>query len=270
MKLILFTGAAGGVAGMIRPLLRTRYRLRLSDRRAVEDPAANEEVGRADLGDMTALRAAVQGVDGIVHLGGYSLEAEWKTILAANIDGTYNLFEAARLEGVKRIIFASSNHAVGFYPRAETIPVDVSVRPDSRYGVSKAFGEALGSLYAYKYGAEVLSIRIGHILPKPRTVRDLSIWLSPRDLCQLIGIGLEAPGIRHEIVYGMSDNRRAWWDNGNAIRLGYRPEDRADDHAAEVLSRDSGATGDERVDLNQGGNFCSAESMVMPGGEAVD
>ncbi|MEX2200408.1 MAG: NAD(P)-dependent oxidoreductase, partial [Dongiaceae bacterium] len=249
------------------------YRLRLSDVAAIDDVEVGEESAPADLADLASVRAAVGGVDGIVHLGGYSLESDWETILRANINGAYNLFEAARLEGVRRIVFASSNHVMGFYRRAETIPADVTVRPDSRYGLSKAFGEALASLYAHKYGAEVLSIRIGHILPKPRNRRDLSIWLSPRDLCQLIRIGLETPGIRHEIVYGMSDNERAWWDNDNAARLGYRPQDRSEDFAAEILAADTGITGNARVDLNQGGYFCVGEAMVMPNrgrGDPID
>jgi uronate dehydrogenase len=273
MKLILLTGAAGGVAQMIRPLLARHYRLRLSDRQAVADLAPGEEFVAADLGDMAALGRAVAGVDGIVHLGGFSLESDWETIRSANIDGAYNVFEAARLANVRRIVFASSNHAMGFYPRSETIPVEATVRPDTRYGLSKAFGEALGSLYADKYGAEVLSIRIGHIVPKPNNVRDLAIWLSPRDFVQLIRIGLETPGLRREIVYGMSDNARAWWDNTNARRLGYRPEDRSEDHAAELLAADPGPSGDDRVDLNQGGHFCGAEAMTMPNrekGETVD
>ncbi|MCB1486657.1 MAG: NAD(P)-dependent oxidoreductase [Bauldia sp.] len=261
MKRILITGAAGGVAAMIRPLLRSEYRLRLSDRRPVPDPAAGEEVVTADLDDLAALRRAIAGVDGIVHLGGYSVEADWETIHAANIVGCHNLFEAARLEGVGRIVFASSNHAIGFYPRSETIGVDVPVRPDSRYGLSKAFGEALGALYGHKYGAAVLSIRIGHVGERPVDRRRLAIWISPRDLVQLIRIGLEHPGIRHEIVYGMSDNARAWWDNSNAARLGYKPQDRSEDYATEVLAADSGTSGDDRIDLNQGGPFCVAERM---------
>jgi uronate dehydrogenase len=261
MKLILITGAAGGVASMIRPLLRADYRLRLSDRAAVPDVADGDEVTPADLSDMASLRRAVAGVDGIVHFGGRSMEASWEVIHEANIVGCYNLFEAARLEGVRRIVFASSNHAVGFYGRDELISADVIVRPDSRYGVSKVFGEALGSLYAYKYGAEVLSIRIGNVGERPADVRRLSIWISPRDLCQLIRIGLETPGLRHEIVYGASDNARGWWDNSNAVRLGYRPVDRSEDYAAEILARESGKTGDERIDRNQGGVFCVAESL---------
>ena len=163
MKTILITGAAGGVARMIRPLMRADYRLRLSDRRPISDRTADEEEMPAELTDMAAVRKAVAGVDGIVHLGGNPVEADWEVIQASNIAGCYNLFEAARLEGVKRIVFASSNHAVGFYPRAGKLGHDVTPRPDTRYGLSKAFGESLGSLYAYKYGAEVMSIRIGNV-----------------------------------------------------------------------------------------------------------
>jgi uronate dehydrogenase len=261
MKRILITGAAGGVVTWLRPLLRPKYLLRLSDRQGVRDPVAGEEVVLADLGDLAALRSVVAGVDGIVHFGGYSREADWETIHAANFIGTYNLFEAARLEGVKRVVFASSNHVMGFYPKTETVPVDKTIRPDSRYGLSKAFGEGLGSLYADKYGLEVLSIRIGHVLPKPTDRRRLAIWLSPRDLAQLVSIGIDHPGVRNEIVYGMSDNQRAWWDNSNATRLGYRPVDRSEDYAAEAIAADRDATGDPRADLNQGGEFCIAEMM---------
>ena len=263
MKRILITGAAGRVARLIRPILGRTYRLRLSDVKPVGDAETTEEVVTADLGDMATLRRAIAGIDGIVHLGGYALEADWETVHAANIAGAYNLFEAARLEGVKRVVFASSGHAMGFYPRTETIPADVTVRPNSRYGLSKAFGEALGSLYAYKYGLEVMSIRIGTVTPKPSTIRRLlAIWVSPRDLCQLIGIGLETPGLRHEIVYGVSANRTCWWDNANAFRLGYSPEDRAEDHDTGDTSEDT--TGDPRADLNQGGVFCSAEEITAP------
>lgn len=259
MKLILMTGAGGQAAGMIRPLLRRHYRLRLSDLKPVADRTGEEEDVPADLTDVTALARAVDGVDGIVHLGGFSVEGPWPTILKANIEGLYNLYEASRLAGVKRIVFASSNHAVGFYRRDQTIGDDVTTRPDSRYGASKAFGEALGSLYADKYGLEVLSIRIGNIADRPVDARRLAIWVSPRDIVQLIRIGLDTPGIRHEIVYGMSDNKRAWWDNSNAHRLGYRPEDRSEDYAEQVMRDTPGFTGDPRIDEHQGGTFCVVE-----------
>jgi uronate dehydrogenase len=260
MKRILLTGGGGGVGRMIRPLLSARYGVRVSDRVPIAHEA-NEEHIVADLGDMEAVRRAVRGVDGIVHLGGYSVESDFGTILAANIVGAHNLFEAARLEGVRRMVFASSNHVMGFYPRTEKIAVDRTVRPDSRYGVSKAFGEALASLYADKYGAECLVVRIGHVAPRPENPRDLAVWLSPRDFVQLIAIGIERAGLRYEIVYGMSDNARAWWDDSAARALGYRPDDRSEDYAVEVLTKGDGPTGDPLIDLHQGGAFAAAEDM---------
>lgn len=257
-KLILLTGAAGDAASMLRPLMRADYRLRLSDIKPVA-PEEGETFVPADLTDFNAVKAIVEGVEGIVHLGGFAVEGPWQAIHDANIVGLYNVYEAARQAGVKRIVFASSNHVVGFYRRDERIGVNVTVRPDSRYGVSKAFGEAMGSLYAYKYGLSVMSVRIGNVAPKPADVRRLSIWVSPRDLWQLMKIGLERPGIRHEIVYGQSDNERSWWDNSNAYRLGYRPQDRAEDYAQEVLAAHPATTGDALVDEHQGGTFVRAE-----------
>ncbi|MBV8324285.1 MAG: NAD(P)-dependent oxidoreductase, partial [Hyphomicrobiales bacterium] len=149
MQTVLVTGAAGGIGRRLRQLLKGVYpNIRLSDVKRPADLAADETFVEADLASLPAVETAVAGVDGIVHLGGFSVEAPWETILQSNIIGCYNLFEAARRHRVERVVFASSNHAVGFYPRRRRIGVDAAVRPDSRYGVSKAFGEALGALYA--------------------------------------------------------------------------------------------------------------------------
>lgn len=259
-KTVLLTGAAGGVARFLRTELAGHYDLRLSDRVILEDLGDNESFVAADLADMEAVRRAVEGVDAIIHLGAFSVEGSWETILHANIEGTYNIYEAARHAGVRRIVFASSNHAVGFYERSKTIDHSVYPRPDSRYGLSKVFGEALASLYADKYGVTSLCIRIGNVDEKPCDVRLLSIWISPRDLAQVVSIGIEHPEIRFEIVYGMSNNACTWWDNTNARRLGYRPADRGEEHAAEVLASFSAQTGDAVADRHQGGRFCSTES----------
>jgi uronate dehydrogenase len=194
-----------------------------------------------------------------VHLGGISSEADWDSILAANIVGCYNVFEAARRNGVKRVLFATSNHAVGFYRRNQTIDHRVYPRPDSRYGLSKVFGEQLGSLYADKYGLEVFCMRIGNVNPRPVDKRRLAIWISPRDMAQLVRIGVEHPDIRFEIVYGVSDNERSWYDNSNAYRLGYRPQDRSEPYAADILARHVDHP-DPRVETYQGGAFVVAES----------
>jgi uronate dehydrogenase len=260
MQTVLITGASGGIGTRLRSLLKGVYpRLRLSDLKAPADLAADEAFVAADLADLAAVERVVDGVDGIVHLGGFSVEGPWETILQSNIIGCYNLFEAARRHGVERVVFASSNHAVGFYPRQRKIGVDEPVRPDSRYGVSKAFGEALAALYAYKHGLKVTSIRIGNFGDVPVDRRRLSIWLAPQDLLQLIRIGLEHPDIRCEIFYGASDNARAWWDNATAFRFGYRPQGLAEDHSAQALAADAKLAADPIGDWYQGGPFCSDE-----------
>ncbi len=258
MNTILMTGAAGGVAAQIRPLLRQAYPdLLLSDRVPVDDLQPGERFAAAELDDLASVRAVCKGVHGIVHLGGFAVEAEWEIIHPANIVGCYNLFEAARLEGVKRVVFASSNHAIGFYERRRRIGTDHRVRPDGYYGVSKAFGEALGSLYADKHGMGVMSIRIGNVAAKPADLRRLSIWLHPEDLVQLVRIGLDHPDMHNEVVYGASDNARSWWDNEAAFRLGYTPRHHAEDHVDHALAEQTKLQPDPFADRLQGGSFCS-------------
>src|SRR6185436_7142064 len=180
MARILLTGAAGDIGTRLRKILKPAYPdLRLSDMRKPADLKPDEEFVAADLSRIEEVETAVEGIDGIIHLGGFSVEGPWDTILQSNIIGCYNLFEAARRKGVKRVVFASSNHAVGFYPRTAKICVDVTVRPDSRYGISKAFGEALGAFYSDKHDVRVLCLRIGNVGDKPLDQRRLSIWLKP-------------------------------------------------------------------------------------------
>ena len=260
MKRVLLTGAAGGVGQRLRALLRPVYpELRLSDMRTPPDLGADERFVAADLAALDQVEAVVDDMEGIIHLGGHSVEGPWETILQSNIAGCYNLFEAARRKGVKRIVFASSNHAVGFYPRNRRIGTDVTVRPDSRYGVSKAFGEALAALYADKHGLRVLCLRIGNVADAPADHRRLSIWVSPDDLVQLVRIGLEHPDLRYEIFYGASNNERSWWDNARAYAYGYRPTGRAEDHRDAALAAQAKMPPDPVGDFFQGGPFCSDE-----------
>ena len=260
MKKILVTGAAGGIGTRLRKLLKGVYPdILWSDIRKPDDLAADEKFIVADLADMAQVEKIVAGVEGIVHLGGYSIEGDWNTILQANIIGCYNMFEAAYRAKVKRIVFASSNHAVGFYPRSQKIGVDLRVRPDSRYGVSKAFGEALGALYAYKHGLSVTCLRIGNFGDAPVDQRRLAIWLKPEDLAQLIRIGLEHPDIVFETFYGASDNEAAWWDNSNARRFGYKPAGKAEDYRAEAMAAQKKIAPDPVGDKFQGGPFCTDE-----------
>lgn len=258
MGKILLTGAAGRVAGMVRPLLRGHVDwLVLSDRVMPADLHPQERFALAELGDLPALEGLCEGVEAIVHLGGCASERPWQSILESNIAGVYNLYEAARRRGVQRLVFASSNHAVGFYPRAWRIGTQEPVRPDTLYGASKAFGEALGSLYADKHGLRVLNIRIGHVGARPADHRDLAIWIHPQDLVQLIRIGLEHPQLHCEIVYGVSDNERGWWDNRTAFRLGYRPAHRAESYRAQAAGRQGAKAPDPVGDRFQGGSYCA-------------
>ena len=257
MKSLLITGAAGDVGTHLRRELAGKYDLRLSDIRPIKALAPGEKSAPGDIGKLSDMLRITKGVDAIMHLGGFSVEGPWEMILRANIIGCYNLFEAAHRNGVKRVLFASSNHATGFYKRDQKIDHRVLPKPDSRYGVSKAFGEQLGSLYSDKYGMQVFCMRIGNVTVAPPDKRRLSNWISPRDFAHLVSVGVDNPDIRFEIVYGVSDNRRSWYDNGNAHRLGYRPQDDAERHAEEILAKEK--PGDPRAEMYQGGNFVFAE-----------
>ena len=271
MDTVLITGAAGGIGSRMRHLLKGIYpRLILSDRVTPTNLTSDEEFIAADLTDKSAIESLLEDVDGVLHLGGQAMEAEWGVIHEANIVGCYNLFEAARINGIRRVVFASSNHAIGYYPRHARISVDHKVRPDSRYGVSKAFGEAVGSYYADNFGLGVMVIRIGNVDDYPVDERRLSIWISPRDLVQLVRIGLEHPDLHYEIVWGTSDNARSWWDNEPARRLGYRPLDRAEDHRDRALANEAKRTPSPIADYYQGGDICAEEFTGRLPGTAVE
>jgi uronate dehydrogenase len=260
MARILLTGAAGDIGTRLRKILKPVYPdLRLSDIKKPADLRPDETFIAADLARFEEVEKAVDGIDGVIHLGGFSVEGPWETILQSNIIGCYNLFEAARRKGVERVVFASSNHAVGFYPRNHHIGVDAKVRPDSRYGVSKAFGEAVGALYAEKHGLRVLCLRIGNVGDAPLDKRRLSIWIKPEDVAQLIRIGLEHPDLHYEIFYGASYNERTWWDNSAAYAYGYRPTGCAEDYREPALAAQAKLAPDPVGDFFQGGTFCSAE-----------
>lgn len=265
MKKVLVTGAAGDVGSRLRKLLPAVYPdIRWSDIKTPADLKPGEEFVAADLSKMDQVEKIVDGVDGVVHLGGFSVEGPWDTILQSNIVGCYNMFEAAYRAGVSRIVFASSNHAMGMYPRSQRIGVNVTVRPDSRYGVSKAFGEAIGAMYADKHGLRVTCLRIGNVGDAPLDQRRLAIWLKPEDLVQLIRIGLEHRDIKFEIFYGCSSNIDAWWDNSNAQRYGYHPTGKADDYRDQAMAAQAKLAPDPVGDRFQGGTFSSAEYDAKP------
>lgn len=259
MKRILVTGAAGLVGGVLREQLRSDYRLVLLDRADLADLAPGETAVKGDIRDAAALATAMAGVDAVVHLAGEPTEKSWDAIRDANIDGCYRVVEAAREAGVRRFVFASSNHAIGYYPRTETVDDKCPPRPDTRYGVSKVFGETLLRFYADKFGLTSVCLRIGTLLrpDAPGELRHLSTWISHRDLAQLVRCSIEAD-VHYEIVYGVSANTRRWWRDASAERLGYRPQDDAETFAARFAERDAAA--DDPVALaHQGGVFCAWE-----------
>jgi uronate dehydrogenase len=235
---LLLTGAAGGLGRVLRPRLKLRCDvLRVSDIADLGPAAPGEELQLAALEDPAAMRSLLAGVDAVVHLGGVSVEKPFAEVLPANIVGAYNLYEAARVHGTRRIVFASSNHVTGFYRQDEVIDATMPVRPDGYYGLSKAFGENLSRFYFDRYGIETVCLRIGSSFPAPADRRMLASWLSYDDLERLVVASLTAPVVGHSIVYGMSDNTTSWWDNTPARHIGYRPQDSSEPFRAAIEAR---------------------------------
>ncbi len=249
---ILLTGAAGALGGVVRAGLAGSYGLvRCTDIVEMEPPGDREETIVADLADLAEVRELTLGIDAIVHLGGETSDTTWDRIHNANILGAANLFGTASTNGVKRIIFASSNHVVGFHANSLRIDNSATVRPDTIYGASKAFGEAIAHVYAAKTDMRVLCIRIGTCTERPHDVRSLSTWLSYGDLMRLVRVGLNAD-YQFETIYGVSANTRSLWDDPIASRLGYQPVDDAERYAGTVTQM---ADGD---DAFHGGEFIRA------------
>jgi len=253
---LLLTGAAGGLGRELRRRLPAQCEiLRVSDLAPLGAPGAREEVLQADLADAEAMLALVDGVDAIVHMGGVSTEQPWEAILPANIVGTRNLYEAARRNGVRRVVFASSNHVTGFYRQDEVIPAGAPPRPDGLYGLSKAFGEDLAQLYFDRHGIETVSLRIGSSFDKPRDRRMLHTWMSFDDMERLVVAALTAKEVGHSIICGVSANPHVWWDNAPAAHIGYVPRDSSAPFAAEIeRTTPPGDPADPAV-IYQGGAF---------------
>jgi uronate dehydrogenase len=259
MERLLITGAAGALGTMLRQELKGfAPRLRLSDVQEIGAAAEHEEVVVCDLGDYDAVMRLVEGCDGVVHLGGVSVEGRFEDILNANIRGTYHVFEAARKHGRPRIFFASSNHAIGFHERTTRLDANAPTRPDSIYGVSKCFGEQIARYYFDKFGVESVCARIGSCFPEPKDRRMLATWLAYGDLATLVQRTFEAPCVGHTIIYGASDNRESWWDNRDAAFLGWHPQDSADRFREKVEEMAPPADPKDPAVRFQGGVFAAA------------
>lgn len=230
-KRVLITGAAGHIGSDLAGRLRDIYDLRLLYHHTIPPDLPVADWVQAETSSIDALLPALQGIDAIVHMAADPhTSAPWESVLPNNIIATYNLFEAARQAGVRRIVFASTNHVMGMYDRDAQWPIyaDQPVRPDSLYGVSKAFGENLGRFYYDQYGLSVICLRIGWMLPEPRDEISRWMWLSPRDCAQVVSRALETD-LGYGVFYAISANSNRHWDITATMEfLGYRPEDDAE------------------------------------------
>lgn len=249
IKKVLITGAAGLCGSVLYDgLIKKGYKIICCDKKITPSNAAkkiklkvNNKIKKIDLKNFKSLVKITKGIDAAIHFGGIPRhtpkEDIYSKILENNISGTYNLFEACRINKVKRIIFASSAHVIGFHNRKNRIDEKCTLRPDSHYAVSKCFGEALASLYSDKYDIKTMSIRIGSVLPKPTDERFLSTWISFRDLVHLVDIGLKSSKLHCSVVYGISKNKRSWWKNNSAYKLGYKPKDNAEKYLKNTITK---------------------------------
>ena len=262
---LLLTGAAGGLGRILRESLKPHVRrMRLSDVAALAPAGPDEETVSCDLADKGAVDRLVQGCDAIVHLGGISVERPFEEILEANIKGVFHLYEGARRHRVRRVVFASSNHVIGFHRQGEVLDADSPRRPDGYYGLSKSFGEDVARFYFDRYGIESVCLRIGSSFPEPRDRRMLSTWLSYRDLTELVRCSLHAPEVGFTVAYGASDNRDAWWDNRGAAHLGFRPQDSSEPFRAKVEQQPPVDPADPAAQFQGGGFVKSGPFETLP------
>ncbi|WP_414446997.1 NAD-dependent epimerase/dehydratase family protein [Burkholderia sp. 22PA0099] len=258
--LVVLTGASGKIGKRVRQYLKGKCLLRSADIVAMDSPEGDEEVVVCDLTDLDATRKLFAGASVVVHLAGIPREAPIEDIAAANLVATWNVYQAAREAGVKRVIFGSTNHVVGFYRVGERLDADSLARPDTLYGASKVFGEAVARLHWDKHAIESVCLRIGSALERPLNQRQLSTWISYEDLNRLIWASITAERVQYRVVYGISNNSQAWWDNSGANHLGYEPLSRADDFADELVALESvlHPQGDESVSAQfQGGPWAA-------------
>ena len=256
-RTVLITGAAGAIGTVLKQRLKGRYRrLVLADIEVPGDHPADEVWTKLDVLDRAGLVASFESVDAIVHLATAPLDASWDTMQRTNVDGTWNVFEMAAQCRVARMVYTSSNHITGYHRRTDRLNTNSQIRPDSHYGVTKAFGEATARMFADKKGLSTVVIRIGSFQPAPKNIRMLSTWLSHNDAEQLFARAIETPGLDYEAVYGVSANTRSFWQP-DASPLNYRPTDNAEDYAADVFAHMRATDEPELEREFQGGDFCS-------------
>jgi uronate dehydrogenase len=258
-KRLLLTGAGGGLGSMLRERIKPWTDVvRLSDIKEIPAAGAGEEVVVCDLADRDAVMALVDGVDAVLHFGGISVEDQFEAIMNANILGLHHLYEAVHKRGIKRVIYASSSHVVGYYPTTEIVDAAAPLRPDGMYGVSKCFGEALSRYYFDRFGIETVCLRIGSSFEEPRNARMMATFLAYDDLVELIRCALFTPRVGHTITFGVSDNPVRWWDNRKAAHLGFVPKKSSSQFADRFPSSGTRPPADDVTATYQGGPFLLA------------
>jgi uronate dehydrogenase len=254
---IAVTGAAGQIGRVVCAGLRDGHGHDVVGL----DVTRAADVDSVDVRDTEALTPLLAGCDSVVHLASIAGETSFETALDTHLRTTHSVLEAMRSASVPRIVYASSNHAVGFTPSASSVGVDVRPRPDTFYGLGKAAAEAMCSLYVDRHGLEVVCLRIGSFRERPTTRRHLSTWLSPGDAVRLVQACVTAPGMDYAVVYGISANTRRWWDLEPGRALGFHPEDDAETFASQILATEE--SDDDRFDaLHIGGDFCRPDVPV--------
>ncbi|MBI1770958.1 MAG: NAD(P)-dependent oxidoreductase [Burkholderiales bacterium] len=256
---LLLTGAAGGLGRVLRERLKPWTKiLRLSDIVDIENVVAGEEAQTCDLADRAGVFELLKDVDAVLHFGGISVEDKFEPIMQANILGMYHLYEAVHKLGIKRVIYASSSHVVGFYRTTEQVNADSPLRPDGFYGLSKCFGEALSRYYYDRFGIETVCLRIGSSFPEPKNARMMVTYLSYDDLLELLRAALFTPKVGHSIVFGVSDNQAKWWDNSKAAHLGFKPSDSSQVFATRFAAAFNSVDEHDPAIIYQGGPFVLA------------
>jgi len=260
---VLLTGASGGLGRVLAKALGEQgFTLKLTDIAPFPDALPpRAQFTRADLNDGVALLRLAEGCGTILHFGGISIDRPFEEVLGANLRGLYHIFEAARRERA-RVVFASSNHSIGFHERSEKLDADCSHEPDSYYGLSKAYGELMGRMYWNKHGVESLSVRIGSCFPEPVDARMLATWLSYGDLSRMMACAIRAPKVECSVIWGASANSRSFWGKDAREMIGWQPQDSADIFAGQLKDKTSGNPVTERY---QGGGYCAAEYSRQAG-----
>jgi uronate dehydrogenase len=259
MTKVALSGASGNIGQVLRPaLLKLGFGLRSAGgRRALTPVAPDEEVCHGDLRDTAFVDQLLAGVDVLIHMAATSVERPLPEVIENNLRGLHAIYEGARRHRVRRIVFASSNHAVGMHSVESRLDLDCDLRPDGFYGLSKVWGEAMTRMYWDKHGIEGISVRIGTAIEKPTEFRHLSTWLGYDDMVQLMQRCITVPDIGYMTVWGVSANTRSYWNNASAAQLGYQPTQNAEDYAAEILAQPNPL--DPVAQRFQGGGFVTID-----------